>query len=221
MFCRRIVNRQRRIQKLFAELTDVEPAKDPTQLGEEHRVQDPYGDDGYISSDLSDHKVDNNPDMDGVSNDIDDKGTNNDRNVNASLVENPIRCIVIHNNPGAHMSLINPYAVYATKFLKYHDILPPHWLAEYVPVTVIKLETRPYYGRNDQLQLGRRIFHWMFWTFDPCVRAFPYCKPLVQVDGTWLYGKYTQILLIVVAQDGNKNMLLIAFAIVDKENMKS
>ncbi|XP_052479049.1 uncharacterized protein LOC105801312 [Gossypium raimondii] len=46
-------------------------------------------------------------------------------------------------------------------------------------------------------------------------------KPFVQVDGTWLYGKYTQILLLAVAQDGNRNVLPIAFAIVDKENMES
>ncbi len=61
----------------------------------------------------------------------------------------------------------------------------------------------------------------MFWTFDQCVRVFSHCKPFVQVDGTWLYGKYTQILLLAVAQYGNRNVLPIAFAIVDKENMES
>ncbi|XP_052887983.1 uncharacterized protein LOC108468713 [Gossypium arboreum] len=98
------------------------------------------------------------------------------------------------------------------------------WIAamrEYIPETVIELQTRPYYGPDEQRQPGKRIFQRMFWTFDPCVRAFPHCKPFVQVDGTWLYGKYTQILLIAIAQDGNRNVLPIAFAIVDKENMES
>ncbi|XP_052482535.1 uncharacterized protein LOC128036037 [Gossypium raimondii] len=98
------------------------------------------------------------------------------------------------------------------------------WIAamrEHVPGTIIELQTRSYYGPNDQLQSRKRIFHRMFWTFDQCVRAFPHCKPFVQVDGTWLYGKYTQILLLAVAQDGNRNVLPIAFAIVDKENMES
>ncbi len=98
------------------------------------------------------------------------------------------------------------------------------WIAamrEYVPGTVIELQTSLSYGPNEQLQPAKRIFHRMFWTFDPCVRAFPHCKPLVQVDGTWLYGKYTQILLLAVAQDGNRNVLPIAFTIVDKENMES
>ncbi|PPD88431.1 hypothetical protein GOBAR_DD14641 [Gossypium barbadense] len=35
--------------------------------------------------------------------------------------------------------------------------------------------------------------------------AFPHYKSMVQVDGTWLYDRYTQILLIVVAQDDNRN----------------
>ncbi|XP_016675221.1 uncharacterized protein [Gossypium hirsutum] len=98
------------------------------------------------------------------------------------------------------------------------------WIAamrENVPGTVIELQTRPYYGPDEQQQSGKRIVQRMFWTFNPCVRAFPHCKPFVQVDGTWLYGKYTQILLIAIAQDGNKNMLPIAFSIVDKENMES
>ncbi|XP_016673040.2 uncharacterized protein [Gossypium hirsutum] len=94
-------------------------------------------------------------------------------------------------------------------------------MREYVPGIVIELQTRPYYSPNGQLQSVKRIFHRMFWTFDPCVRASPHCKPLVQVDGTWLYEKYIQILLITVAQDGNRNVLPIAFAIVDKENMES
>ncbi|KAH1065678.1 hypothetical protein J1N35_030665 [Gossypium stocksii] len=94
-------------------------------------------------------------------------------------------------------------------------------MREYVSGTVIELQTRPYYGPDEQRQLGKRIFQRMFWTFDPCVRAFPYCKPFVQVDETWLYSKYTHILLIAIAQDGNRNVLPIAFAIVDKENMES
>ncbi|XP_040950114.1 uncharacterized protein [Gossypium hirsutum] len=76
-------------------------------------------------------------------------------------------------------------------------------------------------GPNGQLELGRRVFRRLFWTFDPCVKAFSHCKPLVQVDGTWLYGKYTQILLIAVAQDSNGNVLPIAFAIMESENSKS
>ncbi|RYQ89323.1 hypothetical protein Ahy_B09g096028 isoform F [Arachis hypogaea] len=44
-----------------------------------------------------------------------------------------------------------------------------------------------------------------------------HCKPIVQVDGTHLYGKYKGCLLVAVSQDGNNNIALIAFAIVEGE----
>ena len=53
-----------------------------------------------------------------------------------------------------------------------------------------------------------------FYTFVPCISAFRNCKPVVQVDGTHLYGKYKGTLLIAVAQDDNQNKTPIAFAIV-------
>ncbi|KAE8729831.1 SsDNA-binding transcriptional regulator isoform 1 [Hibiscus syriacus] len=48
-----------------------------------------------------------------------------------------------------------------------------------------------------------------------------YCKPVVQIDGTFLYGKYKQVLLLVVVQDGNHNILPIAFALVQGEDTES
>ncbi|XP_072076440.1 uncharacterized protein [Arachis hypogaea] len=47
--------------------------------------------------------------------------------------------------------------------------------------------------------------------------AFRHCKPVVQVDGTHLYGKYKGCLLVAVSQDGNNNIVPIAFAIVEGE----
>lgn len=37
------------------------------------------------------------------------------------------------------------------------------------------------------------------------------------MDGTWLYGKYKGTLLLAVAQDGNKNTIPIAYALVEGE----
>ncbi|XP_072066581.1 uncharacterized protein [Arachis hypogaea] len=48
-----------------------------------------------------------------------------------------------------------------------------------------------------------------------------HCKPFISVGGTHLYGKYGIALLIAVAQDGNSNILLVAFAIVDSETTES
>ncbi|KAH1048371.1 hypothetical protein J1N35_039155 [Gossypium stocksii] len=92
---------------------------------------DMVGDDVYHSSDPSDHEVDSesDPDVDEVLDDIDDEDVNDDGNVNASSVGNQIRRIVIHNNPRAHMSQIDPDAAHAAEFpstLKYY--LLTEWL---------------------------------------------------------------------------------------------
>ncbi|XP_057739684.1 uncharacterized protein LOC130956688 [Arachis stenosperma] len=47
--------------------------------------------------------------------------------------------------------------------------------------------------------------------------AFRHCKPVVQVDSTHLYGKYKGALLVAVSQDGNNNIVPIAFALVEGE----
>ncbi|KAH1193657.1 hypothetical protein GmHk_19G054652 [Glycine max] len=61
------------------------------------------------------------------------------------------------------------------------------------------------------------LFKRIFWSFGPCINGFPYCKPIVQVDGTWLYEKYTVTLLIATAQDGANHIFPIAYAIVERE----
>ncbi|KAL5169729.1 hypothetical protein HKD37_11G031582 [Glycine soja] len=49
---------------------------------------------------------------------------------------------------------------------------------------------------HDDFIVGNRVsrehrqFHRVFWTFGQCKEAFKYCKPIIQVDGTHLYGKY-------------------------------
>lgn len=87
----------------------------------------------------------------------------------------------------------------------------------FLPGTIIELETLPALS-NEQIHISSaRIFHCLFWTFQPCIKDFVFCKSVVQVDGTWLYGKYRGTLLMVVAQDGNKNIFPIAFALVEGE----
>ena len=60
-------------------------------------------------------------------------------------------------------------------------------------------------------------FNRVFWAFQPCIDAFPYLKPIVQVDGTFLYGKYKGTLLMAISQDGDRNVVPLAFAIVEGE----
>jgi len=59
-----------------------------------------------------------------------------------------------------------------------------------------------------------------FGCFKPCIDGFKFCKHVVQVDGTFLYGKCGGTLLVVVAQDGRNNILPISFAIIEGETVE-
>ncbi|RYR05598.1 hypothetical protein Ahy_B06g085446 isoform A [Arachis hypogaea] len=89
-----------------------------------------------------------------------------------------------------------------------------------MPGTVAVLRTCPV-RVGGQLDESQANFHRLFWTFPPCIEAFHHCKPLVSIDGTHLYGKYEGTLLVTIAQDGNSNILPVAFALVESENAES
>ncbi|KAL5165164.1 hypothetical protein HKD37_18G050335 [Glycine soja] len=78
---------------------------------------------------------------------------------------------------------------------------------------------------HDNFIVGNRVscehrqFHRVFWTFGQCKEAFKYCKPIIQVDGTHLYGKYRETLLMATSQDGNGGVLPLPFAMVEGETL--
>ncbi|XP_072093544.1 uncharacterized protein [Arachis hypogaea] len=84
------------------------------------------------------------------------------------------------------------------------------------PSAIVHFETMPAY-QGDELVGDIRVMHRVFWSYYPCIRAFSHCKPIIQVDGTHLYGKYKGCLLVAVSQDGNNNIVPIAFAIMEGE----
>ncbi|XP_025702721.1 uncharacterized protein [Arachis hypogaea] len=97
----------------------------------------------------------------------------------------------------------------------------PVWLKAMtakMPRSCVQIKTFLVYRESEEVQ-GVRVLHRTFWSFYPCIVAFRHCKPLVQVDGTHLYGKYKGALLVAVAQDGNQNIVPIAFAIVEGETV--
>jgi len=73
-------------------------------------------------------------------------------------------------------------------------------------------------GDNDP---PRVILNRVFWAFNSCIEGFKYCKPLVQVDETFLTGKYRGTLLTAIEQDGSKNNFPFAFAIVESETREA
>ncbi|XP_016165251.1 uncharacterized protein LOC107607867 [Arachis ipaensis] len=93
-------------------------------------------------------------------------------------------------------------------------------LQSYFPGTICDLRVKPFYDGH-LLVRDCSMFDKVFWSFPSCVEAFKHCKPFVSVDGTHLYGRYDGVLLIAMAQDGNSNILPIAFAIVESESIES
>ncbi|XP_019434322.1 PREDICTED: uncharacterized protein LOC109340995 [Lupinus angustifolius] len=68
---------------------------------------------------------------------------------------------------------------------------------------------------------SRIILDRIFWAFKPCIEGFGYCKPILQVDGTFLTGKYTGTLLIASSQDENRRVFPVTFAIVEGETKEA
>ena len=99
----------------------------------------------------------------------------------------------------------------------------PRWLAymeSFAPGSIYKIETNDFvYGNRVDNRF--RKFHRVFWTYKQCIDAFNFCKPILQIDGTFLYGKYRGTLLIATTQDGNSCCLPIAFAIVEGETLSA
>ncbi|KAL4385275.1 hypothetical protein GQ457_15G022560 [Hibiscus cannabinus] len=93
-------------------------------------------------------------------------------------------------------------------------------MQKYNPDTITVLETLPYY-KNNRAVVDVRQFHMLFWTFPQCIHAFKNYKPIIQIDDTFLFGRYKHVLLLAVIQDGNQKTIPIAFALVPREDTNS
>ena len=47
------------------------------------------------------------------------------------------------------------------------------------------------------------FLYYVFWPFSSCIDGFKYCKPVISIDGTHLYGKFQGKLLVAMATDAN------------------
>ncbi|XP_020262206.1 uncharacterized protein LOC109838151 [Asparagus officinalis] len=99
---------------------------------------------------------------------------------------------------------------------KSYEILP-HYLEALKrenPGTVYEVSSDPVDG-------GERRFTGVFWAFGPCIEGFRYCRPLLSIDGTHLYGKYKGVLLVATGVDADGGLFPLAFAVVDVENTEN
>jgi len=86
----------------------------------------------------------------------------------------------------------------------------PRWyqvVQESNPVTIIQC-IEPPVQVSGQPDTSCYIMEHVFWSFGPCIQGFNYCKSVVQVDGTFLTGRYQGTLLTILAQDGSRNIFL-------------
>ena len=65
------------------------------------------------------------------------------------------------------------------------------------------------------------IFQRVFWSFKPSIEGFEHCRPVLSIDGTHLYRKYKDTLLIAMGCDKNNQLFPLAFAITEGENIDS
>ena len=65
------------------------------------------------------------------------------------------------------------------------------------------------------------IFQRVFWTFQPSVEGLKHCHPVLNIDGTHLYGKYKDTLMIAMGCDGNNKLFPLAFGLTKGENIDS
>ncbi|XP_014503102.1 uncharacterized protein LOC106763420 [Vigna radiata var. radiata] len=99
----------------------------------------------------------------------------------------------------------------------------PRWLhavKEANPGTILQCTSSPV-DIDGQTDHNCYIMERVFWSFSPCIQGFKYCKPILQVDGTFLTGKYHATLLTAMSQDGNRNLFPVAFAIVEGETKEA
>ncbi|PHU06792.1 hypothetical protein BC332_23281 [Capsicum chinense] len=61
-------------------------------------------------------------------------------------------------------------------------------------------------------------FVYYFLAFGACIQGYAHMRKVINVDDTYLYGKYGGVLLSVVAQDTKNYIFSIAFCVMDKEN---
>jgi len=72
-----------------------------------------------------------------------------------------------------------------------YNILPKYVQALdlFIPGTIVIIQPKPTLDESGQPIPNKVIFHRLFLSFKACIDVFAFCKPKVQIDGTWFYGR--------------------------------
>ncbi|RVX02949.1 Serine/threonine-protein phosphatase 7 long form-like [Vitis vinifera] len=99
-------------------------------------------------------------------------------------------------------------------FYKLYAELPHFFIAleQANPGCVVISKTFPSIMENIE------IFQRVFWTFHPSIEGFKHCRPILSIDGTYLYGKYKGTLMIAMGCDRNNQLFSLAFALIEDQH---
>jgi hypothetical protein len=73
---------------------------------------------------------------------------------------------------------------------------------------------------NEWRNVGE-MFFCAFWCFSQCAEGFSHYRLVLSIDGSFLLGKYRGTLLVAISCDVDNALVLLAFALVVRENRDS
>ncbi|CAM8993874.1 unnamed protein product [Rhodiola kirilowii] len=74
---------------------------------------------------------------------------------------------------------------------------------------------------TSMLESGNVSLNRVFWSFAPAIDGFKHCRPVISIDATHLIGKWKGVLMIAVSLDAQNEILPLAYALVEGENIDS
>ncbi|KAL9688694.1 hypothetical protein QQ045_033117 [Rhodiola kirilowii] len=77
------------------------------------------------------------------------------------------------------------------------------------------------YWEKSTLDSGNVMVNRVFWVFGPAINGFTHCRPVISIDATHLIGKWKGVLMIAVTFDAENQILPLAYALVESENIES
>lgn len=66
-----------------------------------------------------------------------------------------------------------------------------------------------------------RYFHAAAWAWGPCIEAVKYIRPVISIDAGFLSGRYEGRLLMACGYDAENQLIPLAFALVEKEDLEN
>ncbi|XP_078148536.1 uncharacterized protein LOC144543964 [Carex rostrata] len=66
-----------------------------------------------------------------------------------------------------------------------------------------------------------RLFKAAVWAYGPCIAVVPHLRPVISIDACFLSGRYQERLLMACGYDVENQLLLLAFALVEKERFET